>query len=1428
MATLSYSNELLLNYLQSEIVSPNGKFEALQTPDGHSLLFSIGTDSRLYMTEERVGNATKTGWLKNDICAALYAEYPTATTKTFAVSQYENHACLLVALTINGKDNAPNNVNTKANDTDLLFIAKGFERSITGEITVTWEALPYDNERAHTAFNISQIYVMQTKVEPLIVVDVDLSNTDDHISRFYIDVNNWYDKNKKWLYYALPTNIEADSPTTPVTICAGRRGGEYINGLYTLGTNAGKRVIIYQPLYKEVAPNEPGLPVQLKLPNGKVPNAIATVPSLESPGTEWGDYTDLFITSEDGGLYFFSAARQNEYNYAEEIIEYNALFKTMSELYVNKTYEKIVVWGRNTDQNVFYTQCGLTFKEHLSAAQQAELTTVLESKLTPKQIEKLKTLSVSKIQSQLYIKTSPAKIAKLTPTQLAKYEALQDVLEPLKNKFAAWKGSYEGRWIREAGAWTYPMPIAYGVQQISPYTNCVNGGNTYFAHIGKDTLKKVFQDPVTTCWQVQDIQLPVLKQEEPTEVNSYTTKFTIKDETGTGVPNGYMAISSAYRIPTYINNHYYTLDVNPIVVPASSGGTVTVIQPVNEDLQGATLSVQVFLDANYNTTIEFPPVETTTEATTTSTETITTTTETTTARTETTTTSAETTTVSTETTTESTGTSGEIMKADPPLPPKLVPQGGSFVFNPMDKATNKLLALDDSTKLSTAEYPSDDTGKTTEKLVTDTSTANLNATATNMQQLGDINSSITPTDPKMVAKMTPKMRLACIAHRAYVSHEGGSAVFKTRKANKSKTPQYKTTPQYEQSTPQYKGGAPITEEESANATYVAAGDVFSRLKARRAERIEIRHNAVEKVWEFVCEFAEGFMKFVIDTVDKVVGAIQAVLEAVGTVIRGLVQFVKFLFSWDDIKITAHVYSKMIKVFLNDAILSVDGDAYKAKVGEMIGIAQAVISEWSGIPLDPTAPKNPPKTVPIVVPCPSCDSATASSSDPAAEDTSCTDSYLQEQLTNNMEGGEMDDVTSPLSDDNETALQQLFNSIEDLVKGASADIQDAFRLFYTELLEDLKFRRLTILEVLQKAIGIVANLVLELAQELIDFAVDVLVIMINGIWDLLKKGLWIPILSPILRRFFGIEIPSAIDLLCYVMAMPATMTYKVLNRTAPYSEKDAKGDIVPNAVAQSILALNTEPTTKEAAAATLNQLYLIFNPPAMKVTGTADRTSNAKEGLYITAKAGTGMLDVIAGVFYFFESLPASDYAHVIKIISFCNNLVKVTIDKFMSFFATPSPTIVTDEKYPGVIACNYMITQLHIVEKAVFYGRMLMGRSTMSDRCESTINACLYFCLFPMPITTVYEVVSGSYKRSNPNEDVTASGLLGCMDAGIQFCMIGNALLSGVMNWLPEKSVNTAGLKLVLGVVGGGVAGIVSPGLRLGEIFVEGEEMFPM
>jgi hypothetical protein len=487
---ISYSSELMSNYMQGETVSPDSKFEALQSPDGHSLLFSIGTDRSFYLTEEMP--SLSTGWQQNNLSASLESNFPTATSivaKTFAVAQNDSNNKFSVALVLT------------VDGTDYLYVASSYTRNSENFISLNWVAMTFDAPNQSGAnHNISDIYILQTASLPLIIVDTVPSGMTT-IVRYYIDSTKHVSKNHYWNLYTLPVNVTAQY----ATICGGRKKSESVDGVYTVGQVSDNWCIIYQQLYNPFNPTMAGAASQLVLPNGASPMSIASTPSAIVKSTSTITYTDLYVTSEGGGLYFFTADNQAN-NATGALIMNNDLFKNINNLYAYTTNSKVVVWGLNRNEQVFYTQCNIA-----------------------------------------------------------------DVKTP--------------------SAWSYPLPIGAGVEQISPYINRINGGNTFFAHTGTGTFKKVFQDPISTTWTSQDILLATDPSVNATKFDCYMTRITVLDETNSPMVGANVNVSSSYRVPVYVNNHYYVLDTTYITLQTDSTGGIKIVQRV-DNLQGACLTVQ--------------------------------------------------------------------------------------------------------------------------------------------------------------------------------------------------------------------------------------------------------------------------------------------------------------------------------------------------------------------------------------------------------------------------------------------------------------------------------------------------------------------------------------------------------------------------------------------------------------------------------------------------------------------------------------------------------------------------------------------------------------------------------------------------------------------------------------------------------------------
>src|SRR5215471_15506775 len=146
---ITFDSELMKNQTHAVLIAPNIAFEVLQSQDGSSLFFSIGTDHVFYLTREVT--ATPTGWNKIDLSSGLSSQFQgaTVTAKSFGVAQNPQTFCIDLGLVV-----------TIAN-VDYLFLSLGNANTDASWANgVTWTAIPFDGGAAPSPLTITNVYLM--------------------------------------------------------------------------------------------------------------------------------------------------------------------------------------------------------------------------------------------------------------------------------------------------------------------------------------------------------------------------------------------------------------------------------------------------------------------------------------------------------------------------------------------------------------------------------------------------------------------------------------------------------------------------------------------------------------------------------------------------------------------------------------------------------------------------------------------------------------------------------------------------------------------------------------------------------------------------------------------------------------------------------------------------------------------------------------------------------------------------------------------------------------------------------------------------------------------------------------------------------------------------------------------------------------------
>ena len=867
----------------------------------------------------------------------------------------------------------------------------------------------------------------------------------------------------------------------------------------------------------------------------------------------------------------------------------NDLFKDITSLYAYTTSTKVVVWGLNRNEQIFYTQCDI------------------KNTLTP-------------------------------------------------------------------SSWSYPVPIGNGIEQIAPYINRINGGNTYFAHIGTNAFKKVFQDPVSTCWTTQDILLATDPSEKATKFDCYMTRFTVLDETNSPVIDANIRISSAYRVPVYINNHYYVLDTTPITLPTDSSGGIKIVQRV-DGLQSACLTVQ-----NVN--------------------------------------------------------GGPVLKV-----------------NPMDNAASKVATLNTSEALSAATV-TDDTGNTVKPLVsTDTSSEDLNSGAGSIQSLSNAYNNYNPANATMANAKT-------VAPNSFTSSPSYK-VYSINVSPKNTTMQLNVI-----------SDVGDTLSDIGDKIVVAAGDLCSWLKDAKEYVIQIIEDTTQKVWNFVANVAGKLYTFVIDTIEKVIQALESIFTALLTIVKDLVQFLKFLFSWDDITRTKDVMQSILMLYLNYGADKLEG--VKDEVNNEILTLKDTINSWAG--MQPSAANQTYADQPM--------SYAQSQTDYTGVYTT-PNTYLQDHLTNNISN-----ATNPENISTSNSLEDLIKQCIEALKEALAKeeqaIKDATQAFQSQLFDNDQYKTMSLLDIIKVSSAIIADLILDSVAVVIDAVIDLIAAVFDSVIQYLSAPIWIPVLSNLLEEIFGFGFKfSLLDIICLVGAVPATMIYKLQNDKAPFTSEDGFSTQIINANNYQSLenTLGANPTTSPDYS---KEFYSRFN-----------LSNSAKKVIFETAHILSGTAAALYGVFVLIEDVAQIPWVPFVSEAKSISSTVQSVGYTAASFFAKPCPI-----ENSAVSTLSTAITAIGGLSTVIFG---LAPKLTKTEATKSAIAEVGAGVDIVVNMTSIAPVAFHFYELSET--EASTMRTLTIIDETARTCSYLSGICSDIAKFDPEPttSIVIAGVSSVISLLNGGL-----------------------
>ena len=143
-------------------------------------------------------------------------------------------------------------------------------------------------------------------------------------------------------------------------------------------------------------------------------------------------------------------------------------------------------------------------------------------------------------------------------------------------------------------SWSYPVVIARGVKQVTPFVNKKDGGNTFFAHIGTSELLMSVQSGENHTWKNHKILLEAPDGQTPPTQNfaAWHTRIQMSSEENPQLEGVEVALTSTNRCQVLINNVAYVLSDEPLLVKPDVTGGITIIEKT-ESLAGAVIQYTV-------------------------------------------------------------------------------------------------------------------------------------------------------------------------------------------------------------------------------------------------------------------------------------------------------------------------------------------------------------------------------------------------------------------------------------------------------------------------------------------------------------------------------------------------------------------------------------------------------------------------------------------------------------------------------------------------------------------------------------------------------------------------------------------------------------------------------------------------------------------
>ncbi|NOK17295.1 hypothetical protein [Corallococcus carmarthensis] len=330
-----------------------------------------------------------------------------------------------------------------------------------------------------------------------------------------------------------------------------------------------------------------------------------------------------------------------------------------------------------------------------------------------------------------------------------------------------------------------------------------------------------------------------------------------------------------------------------------------------------------------------------------------------------------------------------------------------------------------------------------------------------------------------------------------------------------------------------------------NAIETAAGDVLQALKSAAGAVYEYVIQPIvsgtKTLLQFFVKIGEQVVSFVVRTIKEALQLISWLFQQLAVLIEDIIQFLGFLFAWDDILATQRVMEAMTK----DVVLALAGNM-KGMEASITQYFDGLIAKWDGV--CQTALGMPDVTTQQVV----TQTQAAQTPEQQSANDCLTTSPGATFSTYQVSHGGIGDSTAEESD---APVAQAITDFLQTVGNILSDVADSVKELCQGLQTMVQQGTVSLHSLVQLLAGEAAKTLLAAARDLLVGLCEVIADVSQAILDdVLLRPFNIPVLSWLYKKLTGEDSLTMLGALSLLAAIPVTIVFKLLTGEAPVPEQ----------------------------------------------------------------------------------------------------------------------------------------------------------------------------------------------------------------------------------------------------------------------------------